>query len=76
MGNFPLGGLGYGLSSGVNVFTGPYGVHRSQTRCYFTVGLRLWNHEDTENLSLSPAFGTGLGLWTSLATYASTRALD
>lgn len=47
--------------------TRPQGVYSPQTRSYFTLGLGLLTHEDIENLGLSLAFGTGLGLWTCSA---------
>ena len=61
MGDFLCGGLGSGLLYGVVASTGPYRVHRPQTRSYFTVDLGLLNHEDTQNLGLSLAFGIAWG---------------
>ena len=49
--------------------TGLHRLHRLQSRSYFVVGLGLLNHENTENCSLSTAFDTGSGLWTSLAMF-------
>ena len=57
----------------VVVSTRPQWTYSPQTRSYFILGLGLLTHEDIENLGLSPAFGIGLGLWTSSANSASTH---
>ena len=67
-----MGGWIVGFPMGWLPLLGFTGVHRLQSASYFTVDFGLLNHEHTENWGLSPAFGTGLGFWTSLVDGVST----